>query len=225
MCCSGYFSWNWPFSFFSFQLSSFSSLFQDVFNQPNWQFPHFQYTLPLTPCSTTSQEFFTHHPKLFYSPLTHPSQLISRPDLHPPLIHTTYQRLFLNGSTIHCQHFSSHFIQCFQFFVCPSYLLHTWSALTAAHDQFQFNLDFNISFSLLFYSLEFFFISFSFIKSASIIPRYLYLLSPISPIIRSYKIVIPSNLTFFSLVITNTVVIEGWNQALLASSKCRVRLR
>ena len=87
---------NWPCSLFSFQLSSFSSLFKDVFNQLNWQFPHFQYTLPLTPCSKTSQEFFTHHPKLFYSPLTHPSQLISRPDLHPPLIHTTYQHLFLN---------------------------------------------------------------------------------------------------------------------------------
>ena len=84
-------------AFFSFQLSSFSSLFQDVFNQLNWQFHHFQYTLPLTPCSKTSQEFFTHYPKLFYSPLTHPSQLISRPDLHPPLTHTTYQHLILNG--------------------------------------------------------------------------------------------------------------------------------
>ena len=33
MCCSGYFSWNWPCSFFSFQLSSFSSLFQNLFHQ------------------------------------------------------------------------------------------------------------------------------------------------------------------------------------------------
>ena len=154
--------------------------------------------------SHTTQNCFTHLSHTPHSLLVGPTSIL-------PWYIQPINISFWMESTIHCQHLLSHFIQCFQFFVCPSYLLHTWSALTAAHDQFQFNLDFNISFSLLFYSLEFFFISFSFIKSASIIPKYLYLLSPISPIIRSYKIGIPSNLTFFSLVITNTVVIEGRN--------------
>ena len=84
-------------------------------------------------------------------------------------------------STIHCQHFSCHWIQCFQFFLFPSKLLHTWSALTlrrclkiAITLFFPFNVDFNISVSLLFYPLanpRFF--SFSFITSASVAPKYL----------------------------------------------------
>ena len=158
--------------------------------------------------SHTTQNCFTH--------LSHtPHRLLVGPTSILPWYTQPINISFGMESTIHCQHLSSYFIQCFQFFVCPSYLLHTWSALTAAQVFvaitlfFQFNLDFNISFSLLFYSIEFFFISFSFIKSASMIPKYLYLLSPISPIIRPYKRVILSNLTFFSLVITNIVVIEG----------------
>ena len=147
---------------FSFQLSSFSSLFQDVFNQLNWQFPHFLYTLPLTPCSKTSQEFFTYHPKLFFPPLHTPHRLLVGQTSILPWYIQPINISFWMESTIHCQHLSSHFIQCFQFFLCPSYLLHTRSALTAAQVLiaitlfFQFNLDFNISFSLLFYSLEFF---------------------------------------------------------------------
>ena len=200
---------------FSFQLPSFSPLFQDVFNQLNWQIPHFQYTLPLAVkrpknSSHTTPNCFPH--------LSHtPRSLLVGPTSILPLYIQLINISFWMESTIHCQHLSRHFIQCFQFFLCPSYLFHTWSALTAAQVLiaialfFQFNLDFNISFSLLFYSLECFFISFSFIKSASIIPRYLYLLSTISSSIRPYKRVIPSNLTFFSLVITNTVVIEVWN--------------
>ena len=78
---------NWPCSLFSFQLSSFSSLFQDVLNS-------FLLTvsslliLPvtITLCSKTSKEFLTYHSKLFSPLLTRHSQLISRPNLHPPLI-------------------------------------------------------------------------------------------------------------------------------------------
>ena len=57
-------------SVLSFQVSIFSSLFQDVFNQLNWQFPHFQYTLPLTPYSKTSQEFLTTPHLTSHTPFT-----------------------------------------------------------------------------------------------------------------------------------------------------------
>ena len=84
-------------------------------------------------------------------------------------------------STIHCQHLSCRWIQCFQFFLCTSYLPHTWSALTlrrclniAITLFFPFNVDFNISFSLLFYPLaNSLFFSFSFITSVSVAPKYL----------------------------------------------------
>ena len=163
MCCSGYFSYNWPCSFFSFQLSSFSSLFQDVFNKLNWQFPHFQYTLPLTPCSKRSKNSSHTTPNCFPHFSRTPHRLLVGPTSILPWYIQPINISFWMESTFHCQHLSSHFIKCFQFFVCPSYLLHTWSALTAAQVLiaitlfFQFNLDFNISFSLLYYSLEFFF--------------------------------------------------------------------
>ena len=142
--------------------------------------------------SHTTQNCFTH---LSHTPL---SLLVGPTSILPWYIQPINISFWME-STIHCQHLSSHFIQCFQFFVCPSYLLHTWSALTAAHDQFQFNLDFNISFSLLFYSLEFFFISFSFIKSASIIPKYLYLLQRFLPLSAHAKELYPQTLLSFPL--------------------------
>ena len=109
--------------------------------------------------SHTTQNCFTHLSHTPHSILVGPTSIF-------PWYIQPINIAFWMESTIHCQHLSSHFIQCFQFFVCPSYLLHTWSALTAAQVLititlfFQFNLDFNISFSLIFYSLEFFFISF-----------------------------------------------------------------
>ena len=183
---------------FSFQLSSFSSLFQDVLNSFLLTvFSLLSLPVTITPCSKTSKKFLTYHSKLFSSPLTHPSQHISRPDLHPPLIHTTYQHLFLNRKHHSCQHHSSHKIQCFQFFLCPSYLLHTWSTLTlrrclkiAITLFFPFNVDFYISFSLLFYPLtNSLFFSFSFITSASVAPKYLnpfHQFLPLSALEKSY---------------------------------------
>ena len=70
---------------------------------------------------------------------------------------------------------------------------------------FQFNLDFNISFSLLFYFL-FHLLFVYYIRLNN--PQIFLPSSSLSPIVRPCKRVIPSNLTFFSLVITNTVVIE-----------------
>ena len=80
--------------------------------------------------SKTSQEFFTYHPKLFSPPLHTPHRLLVGQTSILPWYIQPINISFWMERTNHCQHLSSHFIQCFQFFLCPSYLLHTWSALT-----------------------------------------------------------------------------------------------
>ena len=153
--------------------------------------------------SHTTQNCFTHLSHTPHSLLVGPTSIL-------PWYIQPINISFWMESTIHCQHLSSHFIQCFQFFLCPSYLLHTWSALTAAQVLiaitlfFQFNLDFSLLFYFLFHLLFVFYIRLN--NPQIFIPS-----SPLFPIVRRCKRVIPSILTFFSLVTTNTVVTEGWN--------------
>ena len=109
--------------------------------------------------SHTTQNCFTHLSHTPHSLLVGPTSIL-------PWYIQPINISFWMESTIHCKHLSSpHFIQCFQFFLCPSYLLHTWSALTAAQVLiaitlfFQFNLDFNILVSAFFFTLLNFFSS------------------------------------------------------------------
>ena len=205
--------WHTAHTFFSYHLFSISLFFFFLLHSLA-SFVPFTVTVPLSTnfLNNTSSEFLTYQLKLFSSPLTRASQLISSPpssflDRYIFCSITSWVQLLFIVITflvIPSMFWSSFFVH----LITPPYrnkaTVYMFTALILLPP---FNLEFIINFSVRRYSyLRVSFISFSFTLSGSIIPRCLYHSSPTFLIVSPLTCRIPSVLISFPLFNTVTLL-------------------